>query len=97
MRYLVTSFIQSQLKFHFYYEQLHFSDPEAFASIYRVGSTFTKDYRFYRAFMVDESSFALIDRHKSRMRRDLLSPFFSRRAILKLEGVIQQKVPLTCN
>jgi len=70
--------------------QLHFSDPRAFDDIYR--SKFTKEPWFYDAAKRPESSFGFIDPQKSRERQNALRPLFSRRAVLKLENVIQQSV-----
>lgn len=40
----------------------------------------------------DESSFGFTDPGKSKARREILNPLFSRRAIISLEHVIQHKV-----
>ncbi|EGO03038.1 hypothetical protein SERLA73DRAFT_176551 [Serpula lacrymans var. lacrymans S7.3] len=72
--------------------ELHFDDTKAFADIYAVGSKFTKEPSFYKCFGQDEASFGLIDVHASRIRREILNPLFSRRAVLKLENVVQEKV-----
>ncbi|RDB30539.1 hypothetical protein Hypma_007214 [Hypsizygus marmoreus] len=74
--------------------ELHFSSPCAYATIYANGSPFTKESTLYRSFGMEEGSFAIVDPHKSRKRREMLLPLFSRRAILKLESVIQEKVNL---
>ncbi len=72
--------------------QLHFSTPEAYFAIYPPHSGFTKDPAFYARFGVDDSTVGVIDVEKHKKRRDTLSPLFSRRAILKLENVVQEKV-----
>ena len=88
--------------------QLHFSEPRAYSEIYTAGSKFTKDPYvvaqydkydslssfsvFYAAFGLDESTIGFCDPKEAKIRRDIISPLFSRRAILKLEGVIQDKV-----
>lgn len=72
--------------------QLHFSDPRAYAAIYTHGSKFTKDPHFYTCFGEDETSFGYTDRREAKVRKDVLSPLFSRRSILKLEHVVQEKV-----
>ncbi|KAG6909790.1 hypothetical protein DXG01_015283 [Tephrocybe rancida] len=43
-------------------------------------------------FATDLSVFAMTDAHEATQRRNLIGPLFSRRAILKLEGVVQTKV-----
>ncbi|KAL0945226.1 hypothetical protein HGRIS_000739 [Hohenbuehelia grisea] len=72
--------------------ELHFNDPKAFLAIYSNSSTFTKDYYFYRCFQQDESSFGMTNFLEAKARRELLLPMFSRRAILRLEDVIREKV-----
>ncbi|KAJ7076208.1 cytochrome P450 [Mycena belliarum] len=73
------------------------ADPDAFDSIYGAHSTFVKDPVLYKAFQQDLSSFGLLDPREARKRREILSPLFSRRATLKLEHVIQQKVDKLIN
>ncbi|KAK7473102.1 hypothetical protein VKT23_001203 [Stygiomarasmius scandens] len=72
---------------------LHFSEPQAFADIYTHGTSFLKSGQLYDAFFhTQESSHGFIDPQKARLRRVLLNPLFSRRAILKLRYVVQGKV-----
>ncbi|KAF8897381.1 cytochrome P450 [Infundibulicybe gibba] len=73
---------------------LHFTESSAFLDIYSSRSTFSKDPEFCRGFGVEQSSFGLIDPKQARIRRELLSPFFSRRAILKFEQVVQTEVTI---
>lgn len=72
--------------------ELDFSDPAAYVDIYSIGSRSIKDPALYDSFGQTEASFGMIDPRASKERRDMLNPLFSRRAILKLEGVIQEKV-----
>lgn len=72
--------------------KLHFSDPQAYGEIYAMGTKFTKQSHLYSCFATDLSVFALTDLHKATQRRNLIGPFFSRRAILKLENVVQAQV-----
>jgi hypothetical protein len=75
-----------------YYCQLHFRSPRAYGEIFAIGSKFTKDPSFYQCFGLDKASFGTIDPHFSRARREVLLPMFSRRAILNLEWLVQEKV-----
>ncbi|KAG7453091.1 cytochrome P450 [Guyanagaster necrorhizus] len=74
--------------------QLHFSTPQAYFAIYSSQVKCKKDPKFYVAFNHDESSFGYTDPVLAKKRRDILSPFFSRRSILGLERIIQSKVDL---
>ena len=51
-----------------------------------------KDPRVYQVTHEDGASTFLIDPQAAKARRDIMSPLFSRRAILELEYVIQEKV-----
>lgn len=51
-----------------------------------------KQPEMYACFATDKSVFAMWDHQEVMNRRNLIGPFFSRRAILKLERVVQEKV-----
>ncbi|KAK7032437.1 hypothetical protein VNI00_012995 [Paramarasmius palmivorus] len=70
---------------------VHFASERAYHDIYTHGQ-FPKYKPFYDGFAQPGSSFGYIDPQKARTRRALLNPLFSRRAILKLEGVVQERV-----
>ncbi|KAK0466636.1 cytochrome P450 [Armillaria novae-zelandiae] len=72
--------------------ELHFSNPQAYFSIYSSQVKFIKDPNYYFCFAQDESSFGFTDHAVAKKRRDVLLPFFSRRSILQLENIIQSKV-----
>ncbi|ESK87846.1 benzoate 4-monooxygenase cytochrome p450 [Moniliophthora roreri MCA 2997] len=71
---------------------LHFATANAYHDIYTKGQSLTKHKQFYDCFGQSGSSFSFYDPQKSRSRRALLNPLFSRRAILKLENIVQEKV-----
>ncbi|KIK66823.1 hypothetical protein GYMLUDRAFT_157469 [Collybiopsis luxurians FD-317 M1] len=74
--------------------KLHFNDRRAYHDIYSNGTTLIKDVRCYQAAMpyATEASITLSDPQQSKNRRYLLSPLFSRQAVIKLEYTIQKKV-----
>ncbi|KAK0185463.1 cytochrome P450 [Armillaria mellea] len=72
--------------------ELHFSTPQAYFSIYSTQANAIKDPNYYWCFNVDESVGGFTDPSLAKKRRDILNPLFSRRSILKLESVIQEKV-----
>ncbi|KIM39662.1 hypothetical protein M413DRAFT_19768 [Hebeloma cylindrosporum] len=74
--------------------ELHFSDPRAYNEIYGIGTRHTKQPEMYSCFATDLSVFAMFDHHEVMQRRNLIGPFFSRRAILKLEKTVQEKIDL---
>ncbi|KAF9019730.1 cytochrome P450 [Hymenopellis radicata] len=74
--------------------ELHFNTAEAFSAIYPSYTGFTKDPDFYTCFGEDDSAFGMTNVHDHKIRREILNPLFSRRAILKLESFVQEKVDL---
>ncbi|KAK7052838.1 hypothetical protein VNI00_004157 [Paramarasmius palmivorus] len=71
---------------------LHFTTATAYHRIYTNGQDFTKQKKLYRCFAQPDSFFVFSDPQKARARRALLNPLFSRRAILRLESVVQERV-----
>ncbi|KAF8901808.1 cytochrome P450 [Mucidula mucida] len=74
--------------------ELHFNTAEAFFAIYPSYTGFTKDPDFYTSFGEDDSAFGMTNVQDHRIRQEILNPLFSRRAILKLENFVQDKVDL---
>ncbi|CAA7265160.1 unnamed protein product [Cyclocybe aegerita] len=74
--------------------ELHFSDPQAYNDIYGMGTRHTKQSEMYSCFATDLSVFAMFDHHEVMQRRNLIGPFFSRRAILNLEKTVQNRIDL---
>jgi len=74
--------------------ELHFSDPRAYNDIYGIGTRHTKQPTLYSCFATDYSVFAMWDHHEVMQRRNLIGPFFSRRAILNLEKTVQNKIDI---
>ncbi|THU96866.1 cytochrome P450 [Dendrothele bispora CBS 962.96] len=72
--------------------ELHFSSPDAYKAIYHSGSKFPKDRGLYSTIDEEFSSFGTWDPVFHRKRRDTMNPLFSRRAVLKLEPSIQEKI-----
>lgn len=72
--------------------QLHFSNPEVYHKIYASGSKFTKDPEFYAMFAQGDAIFGIISPTVHKLRKDLLSPLFSRRAVMGIEPMMQSKV-----
>ncbi len=75
---------------------MHLSDPDNYDKIYSIGGKFYKDPVFYSGTGDEYSGFATISNEDHRRRRAPLDPFFSRRAVLELEGVVQDKVAKLC-
>ncbi|EPS45426.1 hypothetical protein H072_604 [Dactylellina haptotyla CBS 200.50] len=78
--------------FRIAHNAVHIKDIETFNQIYRVGTQFTKNLRYYDIEQHHEASIAIADPHKAHMRRAALHPYFNKKAVRKLEGLIQDKV-----
>ncbi|KAK1756780.1 cytochrome P450 [Echria macrotheca] len=78
--------------------EIHLSDPDNYDKIYAVGSKLYKDPVFYGVLDPSElpAMFATTSNEIHRRRRAPLEPFFSRRNVLTLEDVIQNKVERLC-
>jgi hypothetical protein len=73
--------------------EVHLSDPDNYDTIYSQNGKYTKDPRFYAGFGLDSNAmFVAYTESAHRFRRAPLNPFFSRRAVLGLEGIVQEKV-----
>ena len=71
--------------------ELHFSSPEAWKAIYST-SVFVKDDSLYKIFGRSKNSFTMISPPRHKERREQLATHFSRKSILELQGLIQDKV-----
>ncbi|PWY91666.1 putative cytochrome P450 [Aspergillus sclerotioniger CBS 115572] len=73
--------------------EIHISDPTFYNEIYAGGSRRRdKDPYFTPAFSAPLSMVATNDHDHHRFRRSILNGFFSKRSVLQLEPMIQQKV-----
>jgi hypothetical protein len=76
--------------------EVHLSDPSNYDKIYSIGGKFYKDGVFYRGTGDEHSAFACVSNEDHRRRRAPMESFFSRRAVLELEGVVRDKVGKVC-
>jgi cytochrome P450 len=71
--------------------EIHLADPQNFEKIYYVGSKYTKGKDFYLAFTIPNSTFSTITNDVHRVKRSRLNPMFSRKMVLELEEIVQDK------
>ncbi|KAK9773097.1 putative Cytochrome P450 [Seiridium cardinale] len=71
--------------------EVHLSNPEHYDKIYSVGDKFIKDPKFYGG-MGSDSMFFTSSKELHRQRRAPLTPFFSRKAVMEQELVVQAKI-----
>ncbi|GAW03868.1 benzoate 4-monooxygenase cytochrome p450 [Lentinula edodes] len=73
--------------------ELHFNDPRAYGEIHAPGSRFHKDAALYSIFGNKSGSvFTTLDPQVAVVVKNVLSPYFSRRAIVPRVAIIQEKV-----
>ncbi|KAH7395782.1 cytochrome P450 monooxygenase-like protein [Cadophora sp. MPI-SDFR-AT-0126] len=72
-------------------DEVHLSDTDNYETINCVGTKYAKSTQFYDGFTIGYSTFSCgpIDIH--RIRRGLLEPFFSRRNVMNLEYIVQER------
>lgn len=72
-------------------DEIHLSDPENCEKIYYIGSRYGKDPQFYGAFGTHKATFTAPSPDVHRVKRSALNPFFSRKKVLELEDIVQDK------
>ncbi|KAE8383477.1 cytochrome P450 [Aspergillus bertholletiae] len=74
-------------------DEIHISDPEFYAVLYASGQERRdKVLKYTRQFGAPDSVLAAVHHDLHRMRRAILSPFFSKASVYRLEPVIQDKI-----
>jgi hypothetical protein len=72
-------------------DEVSLGDPENYSKIYHMGSKYWKSPNYYRVFGAPAAFFTTVENKLHAARRAELNPFFSRRAVLALEPVVQEK------
>ena len=74
-------------------DEIHISDPDFYAVLYTGGQERRdKVFKHTRQFGAPNSVLGAVHHDLHRMRRAILSPFFSKASVYRLEPVIQDKV-----
>ncbi|KAJ6031900.1 benzoate 4-monooxygenase cytochrome P450 [Penicillium herquei] len=77
--------------------ELHIKDPDYYNSLY-TGPTSKRDkYGWFVSTGVPESTFSAVKYNHHLLRRSVLGQFFSRKAVMKFEPVVQEKINLVFN
>ena len=77
--------------------ELHITDPALYRTIYSQNYAFPKSKSFYDAFAAHHSVFVESDKELHRVRRKLLSNFFSKTHIRSMEKTLLSKATLLCD
>ncbi|KAI9768092.1 MAG: hypothetical protein M1840_005126 [Geoglossum simile] len=76
--------------------ELHFSRPAVYHEIYSKNARWDKPKQLYHNFDADQSSFGYLGYREAKERKDMLNPLFSRRAIVSIQCLVQEKLDLLC-
>ncbi|KAI0277342.1 cytochrome P450 [Russula aff. rugulosa BPL654] len=77
--------------------ELHFAKPTAYDEIYNSQNKWDKDYEYYRAFDMDESSFTQPSYPIWKQRRAAISNMFSKRSISELQHLVREQLDRFCD
>ncbi|KAI8649474.1 hypothetical protein NCS56_01495900 [Fusarium sp. Ph1] len=77
-------------------DELHIHDPDFYSKIYAGSKRVNKYGPAVAAFTVPRATLATIDHDVHRLRRSILNPYFSKRAVTMLEPLINDKVDRLC-
>lgn len=73
-------------------DEIHLADPENYEKLHYIGSKApSKAPYFYDAFGLKTAAFGTTSNELHRVRRAAISPAFSRKAVLQLEDIVQEK------
>ncbi|KAL7940118.1 benzoate 4-monooxygenase cytochrome P450 [Trichoderma barbatum] len=75
-------------------DEVSLSDPENYSTIYHVGTKYGKPDAYYHVFQAPGSFFTAADNREHSIRRAPVNPFFSRKGVLALEPVVQEKAKI---
>lgn len=76
--------------------KLHFGTTQSFHEIYSNSNRWDKEATLYQSFGEDRSSFGFLTYREAKIRKDVLSPLFSKRAISELQGVVGKNIDRLC-
>ena len=77
--------------------ELHITDPTLYHTIYSQRYTFRKQKSFYDSFNTPHSVFVEDDRDLHRVRRKLLSNFFSKTSVRAMNQTLITKANMMCD
>ncbi|RHZ61391.1 hypothetical protein CDV55_104001 [Aspergillus turcosus] len=78
--------------------ELHILDPHYYSTVYAGNHRSTDKYHAaVAAFSVPQASLATIHHKVHRLRRSILSPYFSKAAVIRLESAIHERIDRLCS
>lgn len=82
--------------------QLHFANPDAYNELYHPSRRWAKEPNLYGKLMDGNSTWTFLDYPSAKKRREVLLNHFSRKSVLELQHLVQERVrlfsvsPMTC-
>lgn len=80
--------------------EVHLSDPTNYDKIYSMGTKFLKDPSFYTPMegpVATPILLTILSLDEHRIRRKMLTPFFSRQSVLEVEHMVWEKANKLCD
>ncbi|TVY80571.1 Cyrochrome P450 monooxygenase [Lachnellula suecica] len=77
--------------------ELHVNDPDFYATLFSTNAPRNKFPFYVDQFALPGSGFSTIDHYHHRLRRQPLSPFFSKKSVQRLEPRISQMIEKLCS
>ncbi|KUJ17651.1 cytochrome P450 [Mollisia scopiformis] len=80
--------------------QVHLNDLDSYEKIYSIGTKFSKDPLLYGTVEKTIKTpiiTSMLSNEEHKVRRTAINPFFSRRSVLDLEGVVASKASKLCD
>ncbi|THH28848.1 hypothetical protein EUX98_g5345 [Antrodiella citrinella] len=77
--------------------RLHFSDPDAYNEIYHPSRRWLKDERLYGSLVNGMSTWNFLDYSSAKKRREILLSHFSRKSIIELQHLVQDRMDILCD
>ena len=72
-------------------------DPDDYEKIYYIGTKYYKSPEHYQPFGAPTGMFTAVENSIHARRRAPMNPFFSKKAVLRVENVVHEKVKTLCD
>ncbi|KAI0084580.1 cytochrome P450 [Irpex rosettiformis] len=77
--------------------ELHFAKPNVYHEIYNPHNRWSRDPSLYHVFSISESLLTIMEYPRAKKRKDILQPLFSRKAIIRMQHLIQDMANRMCH
>ncbi|TCD70358.1 hypothetical protein EIP91_003710 [Steccherinum ochraceum] len=77
--------------------ELHFSDPDAYGELYSPNRRWLKQENLYGKLVEGESTWNFLDYPSAKKRREVLLSHFSRKSVIELQYLVQDRLDILCD